>query len=437
MRFVGRSRHPNHHGVVKIVSRMGGFGATALLSGLINVATIPIVVGAVGADAWASIAAGQAVGIIGSIIMQLGWGVTGPAEIAAAHDEHERRSIYFESIAFRMLTVPPILAVVSVVAWHIVPSAYSMPSSIAGAGSALLGLTAAWYFVGKGDPVAMMKLDTLPRILSTAIGAGLLILYPNENVFALAILVSSVLPFVMASRVISKGSDSPFKGRVNLPRTREVLREQAPGIIASVVSQGYRYLPLILITLVRPREAAVFALVDRILKFAEAGVKPLSQALQSWVPADGPDRLLARVRTAMFVAIFAGGISFLLFLVGAPFVSDLLGADSIVITNRYYYPAALALGFIVVTQMGMLALLALGYRPLVAWSVSIGGGIALIALWPAVTWLGAVGGLYCLALGEWVVLVIQIAVLIRHQKLSNRLRNNKGTTENIVNRAGM
>ncbi|MCQ1954394.1 hypothetical protein [Arthrobacter sp. zg-Y238] len=413
----------NHKGLIRITSRMGGFGATALLSGLINVATIPVVVASVGANAWASIAAGQAVGIIGSILIHLGWGITGPAEIAATANDLARKHIYRESIAFRAVIVPPILVLVSFICWNIVPPAYSIAAAVAGIGSALLGLTAAWYFVGKGDPVGLMKLDTLPRILPTVAGAALLLIYPHEIVFSLAIVVSSIMPLLMASRAISVGAKgSSYVSYLTMARARKLLHSHASGLVASIVSQAYRYLPLILVTAIRPDQAVAYALIDRIIKFAEAAVKPLSQGLQSWIPTAGPSYLTSRVRNAMRVASLGGLAAFLFFLLLGPFASSILGNDSIEISANQYLPAALAIGLTVVTQMGMLGLLALGHRSSVALSVCVGGGLGLGILWPAVTWTGATGGLYCLVLAEAAVLVFQVAVLRRDFTVRRRRR---------------
>ena len=377
-------------------------------------ATIPIVVGAIGAQAWAAIAAGQAVGVIGSIFIQLGWGVTGPAEIAATPDAAKRTYIYRESLYYRFAVTLPVIIVISAISWHVVPAQYSLISAIAGAGSAMLGLTASWYFVGKGAPISLLRLDTLPRVLSVIVGSALLLVYPDAIIFAVAVLFSSVLPLLMASMAIRResrelGEDS--KVDFSWSRGKEILSYQAPGIVSSVISQSYKFLPLILISAIRPDHAAAYALIDRIIKFAIAAIKPVAQSLQAWVPGAGTDRVIPRIWVAMSIAGCAGGVAGCSFLVVGPMVANFLGAEAIELSYGFYLPAALVLSSSALTQMGMLSLLALGRRTSLATSVAFGGFAGLAVLYPAVKQLGALGGLYCLLFAELVVLAVQLSIL--------------------------
>lgn len=67
--------------------RIGGgrklsyFFLSVVVSAGTNLGTIPLVIGAVGAESWASIAAGQALGSIASVILGLGWGFQVPRRL--------------------------------------------------------------------------------------------------------------------------------------------------------------------------------------------------------------------------------------------------------------------------------------------------------------------------------------------------------------------
>ena len=402
--------------VKKGLSRLSGFALTALISGVVNVATIPLVVGSVGAQAWASIATGQAVGVVGSIFIQLGWGVTGPAAIAMTRDESQRVRMYLESLIYRCSILPVIVVPVAVISWCVVPADYSLPASVAGVGSALLGLTASWYFVGKGDPASLLKLDTIPRVLATCIGAAFLLIYPSALVFSGAIVASSLLPFLIASVTIrrsARGTDSHKHVYGGWPRTRDLIAEQTPGIVSSVVSQTYKYLPLIVISALRPDQAAAFALIDRLVKFGIAAVKPVSQSLQAWVPAAGEKQISIRAKKAMGLAGIAALIACSAFLMAGPFIAKLLGTDAIELSLWLFVPAALTLGLSALSQTGLQSLLALRKGGAVAWAVSTAGIVGTALLWPAITLHGALGALLCLFIAELVFLVLQLVVIRR------------------------
>ena len=61
------------------------------LNGAISLITIPIVTGIVGADHWASMATGQAIGASFAVIVIFGWGLTGPVTVAARRRRPARR----------------------------------------------------------------------------------------------------------------------------------------------------------------------------------------------------------------------------------------------------------------------------------------------------------------------------------------------------------
>lgn len=418
----------------KAFSRLGGFAVTALISGAVNVATIPLVVGSVGAQAWASIAAGQAVGIVGSIFVQLGWGVTGPAVIATTRDDVKRARIYLESLIYRGAMLPVIVLPVALTSWYVVPSEYSLAASVAGVGSVLLGLTASWYFVGRGDPASLLKLDTIPRVLATCAGAGMLLVYPSALLFSAAIVVSSILPLIFASITIwrtARRADSHkhlFGGWV---RTRELIVEQTPGVVSSIVSQTYKYLPLIVISALRPDQAAAFALIDRIVKFGIAAVKPVSQSLQAWVPAGGEGLLASRAQKAMGIASLAALVACLTFLFVGPWVTGLLGTDAIQMSYWLLVPAALILGLSALTQTGLQSLLALRKGGAVAWAVTAAGIVGTALLWPAVLVFGAVGALSCLLIAESVFLILQLVIIRRTVRIAGSTLDAKNQVESL------
>lgn len=399
------------------VSKVGGFALSAMLSGAANVVTIPFVVGAVGPTAWGAIATGQAAGAIGAVLVQMGWGVSGPAQVAKARTSEERLTIYKESLYFRLLILLPVAMIVFAVSWFVVPAEFAVASAIAGVGSALFGLSASWFIVGRSEPFKLIVLDTLPRAVVVVVGAVVVTYSQSPLVFSAFIVASSLFPFFLCTYVILTGADARALP-VRCPQERRYLRaiigEQWPGVTTSLIASSYKYLPLLCISMLAPGYAPAYAVVDRVLKFAIAGVRPLSQALQGWVPKGSPSALAGRISVAYKVALVVGAGAGLGFVAIGPYLTHLVGDGQISLGVDIIVPASFALAFGTVAQTtGLACLMARGQAKTVAFSAGVGAGICLIIIWPAVISMGAVGAMWCVALAEAGVLLVQTVALFR------------------------
>jgi O-antigen/teichoic acid export membrane protein len=390
--------------------KLGGFALTVVLSGAANILTIPAVVSAIGPHAWAAIAMGQAVGAVGCTVVQLGWGVTGPAEVASASTDQERVNIYIQSLRYRALTVVPVLLVVSAVAFMLAPDEFRVASCIAALGGALFGLTASWFFVGIGKPMYMLFLDTIPRSGAIVLGAFVVSMVKLPSIFAGAILLSSLLPLATACFVVLKKHHLHllFK-RFNWHETKTILQAQRAGVTASIVATGYRDWPLVFVSAVAPSYAPSYALIDRLLRFAMAGVKPFAQVLQGWVPAGSKAHVSKRITIAVAASSIMAVLAGFFFVLLGPAVSQRLGADAIVVGLGLLVPAGLALAVNSMSQTtGLACLMAVGKKRTVALSMTVGAGVCVSMLVLTTMIWGVGAAIWCVAVAEITVLSMQL-----------------------------
>ena len=78
------------------------------LNGAMSLITIPIVTGIAGADHWASMATGQAIGASFAVIVIFGWGLTGPVTVAGTAVA-ARPAMYLDSLLARLVLLAPVL----------------------------------------------------------------------------------------------------------------------------------------------------------------------------------------------------------------------------------------------------------------------------------------------------------------------------------------
>ena len=66
----------------KGLSRLSGFGLSAMISGFVAVAIIPVIIILAGTEGWSAVAIGQACGTVAAVFSGYGWAVTGPSSVA-------------------------------------------------------------------------------------------------------------------------------------------------------------------------------------------------------------------------------------------------------------------------------------------------------------------------------------------------------------------
>jgi O-antigen/teichoic acid export membrane protein len=398
------------------ISRFGGFAVGTVVSAVPNILAIPILVSSIGAAAWTAIAVGQSLGMVASILVTLGWGVVGPSEVARARPGRARRIIYLRSMIFRILALGPCLIGAIAVSIAVAPDGLLTPVILATVGATLTGLTAAWYFSGTGKPLDLMVCETAPRAAIILAGAGATYYVPDPAVFPGFLIAATLVTTAISSLVALRGVE-PFEFRRGLiearRRWRKIMLEQASGVTTTAISTGYRDLPLVVLASVKPAAAPAYALIDRILKLAQAGARPVMQVFQGWVPAVR-DLVLQRSSVALRVSGAMAVAAGTLFSICAVALGGLLGAEEITLTTGLVVPAGLALAMSMVSQTaGLACLVSLGQARWVAISATLGAVVCAVLLIPFIQVWGPSGAMWAVVAAEFCVLIVRLLSIAR------------------------
>ena len=381
---------------------VGLFGVSMALNGAMSLITIPIVTGIAGADHWASMATGQAIGASFAVVVIFGWGLTGPVTVAST-PAAGRPAMYLDSLLARFVLLAPVLIAQLLVTIAIVPHE-KLVAYVAGVAMTLAGASANWFFIGEGRAGRFLVLDTVPRVAGTLAGALLLAATGDLLLFAGAQLAGSVVALGASAIVILRGRGLDYRNAARTARIAATLREQRHGILATGMMAAFTPAVLAIVAVAAPVALPAFVLADRLAKFGGMAVSPLLQMFQGWVPAATGDERVRRTRLAgTATAAIAGGagIAYTLLL---PAAADLLAHGQI----SYPPSAAIAFGLIAAVYVGSsfvstVALMA-GRVRLVAFAAVIGVPLTLLVLLAT-----EASGLA--DLGPWVVAVGNLAMI--------------------------
>jgi hypothetical protein len=382
---------------------VGLFAAASILSVLSLIA-------ALGAAVWTSVAVAQAAGSLVAVVVAFGWGVRGPAQIAAL-PQAERIRYYLDSFACRlyMLSAALPLYLVALVCLDLTDNGIGV--GLAGATPLAIALGGSWYFVGEMRPGRLLALDTLPRVAGIGMGIGLVTLTQELTLFAAAQLSGAVAAAVLALVKI--------RGRANVaidwaPATAIVqLRRSTSAFVTAAAAALYINLPLLILSALHPLGAGAYALADKLRGYTQMAQLPFAQFAQGYVPSGaGVGELWRRIRATLWWATGVGGLLAIAFGVLLPPIGRALSDGDIEIPYTLAVPLAGALWCVVITGVtGPAHLISLERAGVVAVSTLSGAvtgvGLSFILGMP----FGAPGVAMAVLLAEMTVASIQLRAL--------------------------
>ncbi len=395
----------------RILLRTGGFAFSTLAVALTSIATVPLLIASIGAESWAVLAAGTAVGTLAAVAVSWGWGVTGPSGVAVRQGA-ARVGFYRRSVVPRLLLFVPAATFASITAFVIVPGD-NLAATLMALATATYAMASPWYFIGIGSPRGLVVYDTVPRCVANLGGAVVAGLTGSAHLFAAIQLVGMIAAVVLTHTSVSRHARPVPRLRSRWAGVRGALfalREQRAAVGASAVASVYLTLPLVVVTAVTPVLAPIFALGDRFLKWSVTATTPLTQVLQGWIPTK--DHPAARSKRGVAVAVLFATVISLLVATAGPGLSAVLSKGTIDLGVFGAVAVALAVFATTVTRVtGPSVLIPAGKGAWVLNSAVIGAGIGLILIVPLLSNWGAQGALLSVGLAELGVLITQLLVV--------------------------
>lgn len=394
-----------------IAGKLSWFTATMLTNASLGLLVIPILVSKAGPQVWGFIAVGQSVGSIATVLVALGWGYNGPSKVARSTPA-DQRSIAINSVLARWLIAPIIIIPASMIA-GLIAGAYAGVSAVACVSVCLGGLGMAWFFVGQGRPARMFFVDGVPRWAGTLAGAGLLLADARVEAFLTAQLIGAVLSALLGCLVAAASGPRVRRASIGLRPAFRSVREQAWAGATVITATSFGSAPTLIVAMLSPTSVPVYALGERLVRFAIMLVTPALQWTQGWAPGDSVSfprrkRMQFVVKAAIATAVPMGaGVAIL-----GPVAGDILSAGRITLP----YALTATLGVVVACSIvsrviGMTCLLALGRDRAVAVSSLLGAAIGTSLMFILTSDLGAMGAAVGLAVAELVVVGYQAQAL--------------------------
>lgn len=407
-----------------LTRRFAGFSGLQILSALAPLALLPILARAAGVAGWASLAAGQSVGILVAAFALYGWGVQGPALVAGASPE-DRWTIYRSSLVSRGTVLAVTLPVGYALAVVIAADGYTPLTVLMACAQGIGALSPIWFAIGVGQPKVILFYDAGPRIVAVLVSAGALLAGAPLVTYPLLLIAASVggiAAFTHHQRRAVGGRGYTF--RQAREDVRRVLRSQASAAATQIAGASYGSATVAIVGLFATTVAtAEFASGDKFYRFTLMVVVAAGNTFQGWVAEHPYPRNRPRMLASLASLGTIGTLGALALAIAGPWATGLLfGSDLSVDRATAVWFGVAFLGICLSTSLGRHILVPLG-RASQLFAATLAG--ALVGL-PAIAYLsrayGAPGGAAGYAVSEVVGALVLVAVLVHRRPSASAAR---------------
>lgn len=269
-----------------VLRRLTGFTVLPLLSLVTPFLLMPVIARVATGAGWSSVVAGQAVGTVGATVVFWGWNVVGPVQAARAQTAQERSDLYAASLRTRLTLLAPVVPIVALVSVLVAQPGFRVVAASMAVATSLLGLSPAWFGIGVGQPILLLRYDTLPRVLAALLAVPVILGTRAIWTYPAILVVATVIGLAAFQRRHAAGSDwSPLP----VSRAVEQLREQGGTAGINLVATAYASTPAPVATAAFPgARSSQFASADTIYRLGLFAVTAMGNAFQGWTvePAD-------------------------------------------------------------------------------------------------------------------------------------------------------
>lgn len=396
---------------VKTLGRLGAFVLTTGMSSLASLVAIPVIIARAGDYQWGVQSSVQSAANLFGVLVAFGWGTTGAAE-AASMPPARRPQWYAGSLVSRIYLFcciyPVMVLVMGLLNRDFLPlvavgsAAYLMPF-----------LGASWYFVGEAKPSRLFRFDALPQTLGLVVSIGTMILTGSLVATIATQLVFNLSGCIISAFVVLRSSPEPVRFDWSVRASIRRLIEQRHSVVTSAASSLYVSTPLLVLNIVNPGLMSLYAMGDKLFRFALAVFAPVLQFVQGWIPEGGPRHLPHRIKQAARLTPLISVVGAVCVAMLGPYGAKILSASVLDFGFSLSVPFAVVFCVVSITQvLGLACLVQLGRTRDLAMSTVIGSlaGVPLIVIGAVLT--GVHGVAWALAISEIIVLVYQVRVIV-------------------------
>ncbi|MCD4533145.1 hypothetical protein LRP67_03505 [Nocardioides sp. cx-169] len=381
------------------------------LSLLAPFVALPFIAAATDPTGWASLAIGQSLGGLASLVVAFGWPLNGPVEVASG-TRSQVGETYYDSLLSRSLVMAvasgPILAA-SVLA---APAGHALLVASIATATTATAFSWNWVAIGLGQPRLIVLYDVLPKMASIA--AAVLIIANGGSLlwYPAALLTSTAVSLLLSARRVVRPANA---GRAHLQTLARRLRHQLPYVATTTAGGAYSAAAIFIVGLATTTHAtAVASSADRFYRIGLLSVVALASAFQAWVVhVDAPvarRRRLVALRSHAVLAVVGGSAMAL----GAPLASRVLFGASLSPSWKVTAWYGLAFACVAIsTSLALHFLLPGGARAQVLACTVFGAAAGVPAVFLLARSYGSVGAAAGIGLSELLVLLLAAAFAVR------------------------
>lgn len=309
-----------------VLARFAGFGAVPMVAAVVPLLVLPIASRIQGADGWAAIGTGQAIGSLVAMVSSYGWNVNGGARIAQAESAERQREIYALSFWCRAVVYLVGGAAGAALSAFLVGGSFAWVAALATLATGATGLTLAWYSVGVGTARIALWYEAIPIAALTLLSAIVMLWTGSVAVYPALMLGGIIVGLILMNVHLYRRPLPPL----HLRAVASTFRSNLALAIADGVGGSYTTAPIpVSQALSGTQAAAQLTSADKVYRIGITAIAVLANSLQKWVLevsfAQGRMRR-HRVALALHTALGLAGFAVLTF-AGEWLTRFLLGAE--------------------------------------------------------------------------------------------------------------
>ncbi|ROP65051.1 polysaccharide biosynthesis C-terminal domain-containing protein [Curtobacterium sp. ZW137] len=393
--------------------RLAGYIAIPVTSGLVSLALFPTVSSLFGSLGWSSVAVGLSSGMAISVVLELGWGVTGPMRVARA-SARARRRIFAISIVSKAVVGLPLVLIAGILAFS-VAKGYPLASAVMAAASTLGGLSSVWYFAGAGKPWIAVLTDPAGKFLYSVVAVA--VGYGTHSLLAIALVMLAGSLFSPLLAIVGSGVRKRDFAKLSAGRILFVVRAQLVALGGRAATAGYISLPTVLVGVASPGSLAIFASAERLQRMTLQVLNAVPTSMQPWVGSVPLPERVRRMKIAIWASLSYGLVAGVSFALLAPIAADILFSGETPLPMHLTWLCAAVIAVTCTSRAtGGIALVALGEVRSLTRSALLGAVVGLPAILILAHYLGASGAVVGEVVAEVVVLAVQLRRLIGRRR---------------------